>query len=112
MEFVKYYQTSAAQNALAQTGGIPTSYSVLGGPLSNEERYRWMSHFGDSAAAASSTLIYVEGKQVEDVIGLYMNEILLGTYTVNQGLNLAAKDLHAIVERTGRNTGMLDPLPE
>ena len=112
MEFVKYYQTSAAQNALAETGGIPTSYSVLGGPLSNEERYRWMSHFGDSAAAASSTLIYVEGKQVEDVIGLYMNEILLGTYTVNQGLNLAAKDLHAIVERTGRNTGMLDPLPE
>ena len=110
MEFIKYFLTEEAQTEYAKGGGIPVNTNVLRGPLSDEDRFRWMKPYADSAEKASQVLQYAEGAEVEQVIGLRLNQALIGELTATEALNQAADDIFDILSGTGRKTGKLPPL--
>jgi multiple sugar transport system substrate-binding protein len=55
---------------------------------------------------------YSEAAEVEQILGLRLNQALIGELTPAAALNSAARDIHDIFVRTGRKTGMLPPLAE
>ncbi len=110
MEFIKYFLTEEAQTEYAKGGGIPVNTNVLRGPLSDEDRFRWMKPYADFAEKASQVLQYAEGAEVEQVIGLRLNQALIGELTATEALNQAADDIFDILSGTGRKTGKLPPL--
>jgi len=110
MEFIDYFLTEEAQTAYAEGGGIPVHTGVLRGPLSEQDRFRWMKPYADTAESARQVLLYKEGAQVEQAIGLRLNQALIGEMSAEEALNAAAKDIHDILSASGRQTGMLDNL--
>ena len=110
LAFLEYFLTEEAQTVYAEAGGIPVRTDVLRGPLSEEERFRWMQPYATVAENASQVLMYEEGAEVEEVIGLRLNQALIGELSPEEALNAAAEEIHAILQESGRDTGMLDPL--
>ena len=51
VEFLRWYQTKAAQMATAQAGGIPVSAAPYREPIAQERRFRWMKAIAEVAAA-------------------------------------------------------------
>ena len=49
---------------------------------------------------------------MEAVLGLRLNEALIGAASSSAALNRAAEEIKTIFERSGRKTGMLPKLPE
>lgn len=110
MAFINYFLTEEAQFDYAMGGGIPVNTNVLRGPLADEERFRWMRPYAETLESASQVLQYNEGPQVEQVIGLRLNQAVIGELTAVEALNAAAADILAIFEDSGRSTGSLAPL--
>ena len=65
-----------------------------------------------STPYAKRVLAYKEGPQVEQVLGLRLNQALIGELSSAEALNLAAEEIHKIFVESGRSTGMLEKLPE
>lgn len=110
MAFINYFLTEEAQFDYAMGGGIPVNTNVLRGPLADEERFRWMRPYAETLESASQVLQYNEGPQVEQAIGLRLNQAVIGELTAVEALNAAAADILAIFEDSGRSTGSLAPL--
>ncbi len=47
---------------------------------------------------------------MEQVIGLRLNQALIGEISTAEALNSAAEEIHDILKASGRNTGMLPKL--
>jgi multiple sugar transport system substrate-binding protein len=58
------------------------------------------------------TLGFAEGAEVEQIMGLRLNQALIGELSPAKALNLASNEIAAVFTRTGRKTGKLSPLPE
>ncbi|MGV0817624.1 extracellular solute-binding protein [Martelella sp. AMO21009] len=110
LEFVDYFMSADAQQLYVEAGGIPVRFDTLRGPLSQETKYRWMEPYATVAENATQVLLYKEGAQVEEVLGLRLNQALIGELSPEEALNTAAEEIHAILEKSGRKTGMLQPL--
>jgi len=61
---------------------------------------------------AQQELGYAEGAQVEQVLGLRLNQALIGEASSGKALNAAAKEIEELFKKSGRKTGSLPPLPE
>jgi multiple sugar transport system substrate-binding protein len=61
---------------------------------------------------AKQELGYAEGAQVEQILGLRLNQAMIGEMSSGKALNLAAKDIEDLFRKSGRRTGSLPPLPE
>ncbi|MGF1475235.1 MAG: extracellular solute-binding protein [Geminicoccaceae bacterium] len=110
MEFVRYFLTEEAQTAYAESGGIPVHIGVLRGPLSEQDRFRWMKPYATTVESASQVMMYKEGAQVEEIIGLRLNQALIGEMGADEALNTAAKDIFAVLSGSDRKTGQLPDL--
>lgn len=110
LEFINYFLSEDAQTTYAQGGGIPVNTNVLRGPLSEEPRFRWMLPYAETVESAAQVLQYVEGPQVEQIIGLRLNQAVIGELTATEALNLAAEEIMKVFQDSGRETGMLPML--
>ena len=61
---------------------------------------------------ARQELGFAEGAQVEQIIGLKLNQALIGEMSSAKALNTAAKEIEDVFKKSGRKTGTLPPLPE
>jgi multiple sugar transport system substrate-binding protein len=61
---------------------------------------------------AKQELGYLEGPQVEQVLGLRLNQAVIGELSSGKALNMAAKEIKDIFEKDGRKTGVAGNLPE
>lgn len=110
LAFINYFLTEDAQAAYAEGGGIPVNINVLRGPLAEEARFRWMKPYAATLETATAVLQYAEGPQVEQAIGLRLNQAVIGELSAVEALNAAAEDIHKIFMDGGRSTGVLSPL--
>ncbi len=110
--FSNWFLTQPAQKAYLEGGGIPVRGDVLTADLAAQPKYRWMRAYLDSQKFAKQVLGYAEGPQVEQVLGLRLNQALIGEMSSAAALNAAAKEIEDIFRRSGRKTGALAPLPE
>jgi len=112
MAFSRWFLTAGAQRAYAEAGGIPVRKDTFASDLASKPEFRWMKAYLDSQPFARQELGYAEGAQVEAVLGLRLNQALIGEMSSGKALNMAAKEIEEIFQRSGRKTGHLDPLPE
>ncbi|HEY2819227.1 MAG TPA: extracellular solute-binding protein [Casimicrobiaceae bacterium] len=112
LAFLRWFVTYDAQYAFAQNGGIPNRSDVFTSNLAKEPRFRWMPAYLDTQKFAKQELGYAEGAQVEQVLGLRLNQALIGEMSSGKALNTAAREIEDIFKKSGRKTGVLPPLPE
>jgi multiple sugar transport system substrate-binding protein len=112
LAFLKWFQTYDAQYKYAEFGSVPVHQGAYESDLSEKPEFRWMKAMAASTPYASLALNYREGPQVEEVLGLRLNQALVGELTSAQALNLAAEEIYEIFKASGRNTGMIEKLPE
>jgi multiple sugar transport system substrate-binding protein len=112
LAFARWFLTYDAQYAFAKAGGIPNRSDVLASDLAKDPAMRWMPAYLESMKNARQELGYQEGAQVEQVIGLRLNQAVIGELTSGKALNLAAQEVKDIFEKNGRKTGLSTPLPE
>ncbi|NRA87389.1 MAG: extracellular solute-binding protein [Rhizobiales bacterium] len=104
LEFIKYFISEKAQTLYAEAGGIPIHTGVLRGPLATQEKFRWMKPYAAVAENATQVLMYKEGAEVEQIIGLRLNQALIGELTASEALNVAAKEIYNVLAAAGRDT--------
>jgi multiple sugar transport system substrate-binding protein len=112
LAFAKWFMTYDAQYAYGKAGGIPNRSDVLASDLAKDPAMGWMPAYLETMKTARQELGYMEGPQVEQVIGLRLNQAVVGELTSAKALNLAANEIKAIFEKSGRKTGLGTPLPE
>lgn len=110
VEFLRWFQTFDAQREYAVRGGVPVRSDVLTSELSKEPRYRWMAPLADNF---NNAVIWYDIPEVGEVVAvteLRWNQAVVGELSPEEALNQAAEEIHAIMERAGYQTGMLDKL--
>jgi multiple sugar transport system substrate-binding protein len=112
LAFAKWFLSYDAQYAYAQAGSIPVREDVLQSDLASQPEFRWMSAYLESMPNGHQVLGFKEGPQVEEILGLRLNQALIGELSSAAALNAAAEEIHQVFLDSGRNTGMLDPLPD
>jgi multiple sugar transport system substrate-binding protein len=110
--FMNWFLTAPAQRAYAEAGGIPVRIDTLTSDLAQKPQFSWMPAYLSSIQIGQPTLGFTEGAEVEQVMGLRLNQALIGELAPAKALNLASDEIAAIFTRTGRKTGKLPPLPE
>ena len=112
LAFSRWFLTYDAQRAFAEAGGIPNRSDVYTSDLAKNPKYRWMPAYLETQKFAKQELGYAEGAQVEQILGLRLNQALIGEMSSAKALNTAAQDIEALFRKNGRRTGVLPPLPE
>src|SRR4029434_6681624 len=97
--------TAGAQRAYAEAGAIPVRDDVFRSDLAQTPKYRWMSAYLDMQKYASQELGFAEGAHVEQILGLRLNQALIGEMSSGKALNLAAKEIEDTFRKSGRRTG-------
>jgi multiple sugar transport system substrate-binding protein len=110
LEFLKWFQSPAAQTATAEAGGIPISKAVLTGPLSEERKYRWMKPLAESLPHAVNIYQFPEAAEVIAVLELGLNRAIAGEIPVDQALNGMADEIYAVMNGHNYKTGELPKL--
>ena len=111
MAFFKWFLTKDAQIAYAEAGGIPVRSDVLS-ELAVQPKFAWMTAYNDSMKIGQQVLGFAEGPAIEQIIGLRLNQTLIGELSAAKALNTMATEIRDVFARTGRKTGLLPPLPE
>jgi len=110
---MRWFLTFEAQYKFAEFGGIPpVRMDVFDSDLATRPQFRWMAAYKKSLPYAKQLLGYKEGAQVEAVLGLRLNQALVGELSSAKALNLAAEDIYKAFQQGGRKTGLLPKLPE
>jgi multiple sugar transport system substrate-binding protein len=112
LAFTRWFVTYDVQRAFAEAGGIPNRTDVYTSDLAKQPRFRWMPAYLETQKFAQQELGYAEGAQVEQILGLRLNQALIGEASSGKALNAAAKEIEELFKKNGRKTGTLSPLPE
>jgi multiple sugar transport system substrate-binding protein len=110
VEFLRWYQTKAAQMVTAQAGGIPVSAAIYREPITQERRFRWMKTIADSLPHAVSTMNFPEASEVIPILELGLNQAIAGETKSVAALNGMADQIHAVMAKYNYNTGKLPNL--
>ena len=112
LAFSRWFLTAGAQRAYAEAGAIPVRADTFQSDLANTPKYRWMPAYLAMQRYAVQELGYAEGAQVEQILGLRLNQALIGEMNSAKALNAAAKEIEDVFRKSGRRTGALPALPE
>jgi len=112
LAFSRWFLTLDAQKAFALAGGIPNRSDVFTSEVAKEAKLRWMPAYLEEMKFARQELGYAEGAQVEQIIGLRLNQALIGEMSSGKALNTAAREIEELFRKNGRKTGALPALPE
>ena len=98
---------------MRKAGGIPNRTDVLASDLARTPEYPLDAlPTRKRMKTAVQELGYLEGPQVEQVIGLRLNQAVIGELTSAKALNLAAAEIRDLFAKNGRQTGLGPPLAE
>jgi multiple sugar transport system substrate-binding protein len=110
LAFLAWFQKYENQVKYAEFGSPPVRRDVLASPMSKERKYRFMQALLDSAPYARMMHTIPEGAQINAVLELRLNQAVIGEQTSASALNLAAQEIHDIVQKAGYRTGKLPDL--
>jgi len=112
LAFSRWFLSYDAQRAFAENGGIPNRSDVYTSDLAKQPRFRWFPAYLETQKFAAQDLGYAEGSQIDQILGLRLNQALIGEMSSGKALNAAAHEIEELFRKNGRKTGALPPLPE
>lgn len=110
VEFLRWFQTKAAQLETAKAGGIPVNAAVYKEPIADERRYRWMKPLAEALPHAVNIYQFPEASEVISVLELGLNRAVAGEITTVDALNGMSDEIEKIMAGHSHKTGKLDPL--
>ncbi len=110
LAFLAWFQKYESQVKYAEFGSPPVRRDVMASELSKERKFRFMKALADSAPHARMMHTIPEGAQINAVLELRLNQAVIGEQTPVAALNLAAQEIHEIVQKAGYRTGKLPDL--
>ena len=78
LAFARWFLSQPAQVAYGKADGIPVRSDVLASDLAKDPMNRWMPAYLEALKTAKQELGYQERAQVEAVLGLKLNQALIG----------------------------------
>jgi multiple sugar transport system substrate-binding protein len=109
-EFLRWFQTEAAQMANAEMGGVPVHAAPYQSPLADERKNRWMKPMAEALPHAVNIYNFPEASEVIAVLELGLNRAVAGEVESAAALNGMATEIVGIMESHGYKTGALEPL--
>ncbi len=110
LAFLSWFQKYENQVKYAEFGSPPVRRDVLASDMSKERKFRFMKALLDSAPYARMMHTIPEGAQINAVLELRLNQAVIGEQTSASALNVAAQEIHDIVQKARYHTGKLPDL--
>lgn len=110
VEFLRWFQTKAAQLETAKAGGIPVNAAVYREPIADERKYRWMKPLAEALPHAVNNYQFPEASEVIAVLEVGLNRAVAGEITSVDALNGMSDEIEKIMAGHAYKTGKLDPL--
>ncbi|WP_439622293.1 extracellular solute-binding protein [Shinella sp.] len=110
VEFLRWFQTKAAQLETAKAGGIPIHAAVYKEPIADERRYRWMKPLAEALPHAVNIYQFPEASEVIAVLELGLNRAVAGDITSVDALNGMSDEIEKIMAGHAYKTDKLTPL--
>jgi multiple sugar transport system substrate-binding protein len=110
LEFLKWFGTYQHQIAYVGFGAVPVRADLADSDLFKEPKYRFLKAQVENSKVARVFAVVPEAAQVTSIISLRLNECVLGKTTPTEALNLAAAEVHTLIEKAGHKTGRLADL--
>jgi multiple sugar transport system substrate-binding protein len=110
VEFLRWFQTKAAQLETAKAGGIPIHAAVYKEPIADERRYRWMKPLAEALPHAVNIYQFPEASEVIAVLELGLNRAVAGEITSVDALNGMSDEIEKIMAGHAYKTDKLTPL--
>lgn len=110
VEFLRWFQTKAAQLETAKAGGIPVNAAVYKEPIAEEHRYRWMKPLAEALPHAVNNYQFPEASEVIAVLEVGLNRAVAGEITTVDALNGMSDEIEKIMAGHSYKTGKLDSL--
>ena len=110
VEFLRWFQTKAAQLETAKAGGIPVNAAVYKEPIAEERKYRWMKPLAEALPHAVNIYQFPEASEVIAVLEVGLNRAIAGEITSVDALNSMSDDIDKIMAGHSYKTGKLPPL--
>jgi len=110
VEFLRWFQTKAAQLETAKAGGIPVNAAVYKEPIAEERKYRWMKPLAEALPHAVNIYQFPEASEVIAVLEVGLNRAVAGEITSVDALNGMSDEIEKIMSGHAYKTGKLAPL--
>ncbi|MBB6469842.1 multiple sugar transport system substrate-binding protein [Aminobacter lissarensis] len=110
VEFLRWFQTKAAQLETAKAGGIPVNAAVYKEPIAEERKYRWMKPLAEALPHAVNIYQFPEASEVIAVLEVGLNRAVAGEVPSADALNGMSDEIEKIMAGHSYKTGKLDPI--
>jgi multiple sugar transport system substrate-binding protein len=110
VEFLRWFQTKAAQLETAKAGGIPVNAAVYREPIAEERQYRWMKPLAEALPHAVNSYQFPQASEVIAVLELGLNRAVAGEIGSVEALNGMAGEIEKIMAGYNYRTGQISPL--
>ncbi len=111
LDFMKWVTSKEVQMEYTRAGAVPVRSDVLESELAEEPRYRYLKAMADSFPVAKERPRIKEWFEVEDILGLYLNKVLIGELSGEEALDIAAKEIYELMKEKGYKTGLIESEP-
>lgn len=110
LAFLNWFQSAEAQEVYARAGQPPIRKDIYDAPFMKGEAFRWTKAVLDSAPNARMMYTVPEGPQIVSVLELRLNQAVIGEKSTVEALNVAAQEIHDLMQKAGYKTGRLPDL--
>jgi multiple sugar transport system substrate-binding protein len=93
------------QVAYVQAGAVPVISGLGEAQFGKDDRYRFLEALSDNSKNSVFYAPVKERVEINDLIGLKVNQALLGELTPKEALNQAAEGIFEIARKAGYKTG-------
>jgi multiple sugar transport system substrate-binding protein len=110
LEFLKWFIAFDRQVKYTEYGSIPVRTDLGRANLAALPQARFLPALAESSRVARMVYTVPEAAQLFAITDLRLNEAANGQRTAVQALNMAAAEMHAVMQRAGYRTGRLPDL--
>jgi multiple sugar transport system substrate-binding protein len=110
LDFLKWLVTKDNQIKYIQNGAVPVRCDLIYSPLAKEDQFRFIEALGQNSEVADFLAPLVQAVESTNITNLYLNKIVAGELSIEDGLNQCADELYQMVTRAGVKSAKLPPL--
>jgi multiple sugar transport system substrate-binding protein len=110
LEFLKWFGTYDHQLAYTRFGAVPVRTDLADSDLAKEPKFRFLKAQVENSKVARMYAVVPEAAELTSIISLRLNECVLGKAKPAEALNVAAVEVHALIQKAGHKTGRLPDL--
>ncbi len=101
LEFMRWATSKDAQVKYTEFGAVPVRRDVYESALARQGKFRYMRAMTESAAVARERPRIPDWFQVEEIMGTYLNEALIGQLSPDTALSRMTTEIYRVLKAKG-----------